>query len=110
MEVQVIDDAVCTKRVVAQSQGWLRAHFENLQQQLDELIGEHLREAVLSKEQQERVGLTQWVLIEQHRVGTLTDVLLAVVLILLLLHLLLGYDLFVVQVDVEQDLARVLFQ
>ena len=65
---------------------------------------------MLSEEQQKRVRLAQRVLIKQHRVGTLANVLLAIILVLLLLHLLLGYDFFVVQIDVEQDLARIFLQ
>ena len=66
---------------------------------------------MLGKEEEEGVVLTERVLIEEHGVGLLVNLALAIlIVVLLLLHLLLRHDLFVVQIHVEQDLSRVFFQ
>ena len=66
---------------------------------------------MLGKEEEEGVVLTERVLIEEHGVGLLVNLALAIlIVVLLLLHLLLRHDLFVVEVHVEQDLSRVFFQ
>jgi len=57
------------------------------------------------------VSLAQRVLVEEHGVGSLSDLSLTIlVFVFVFLHLRLRDDLFVVQVHVEQDLALVLFQ
>jgi len=55
--------------------------------------------------------LAQRVLVEEHRMGFVSDLTLTVVVfVLIFFKLLVGNDLFIVEVDVEQDLSRVLFQ
>ena len=55
--------------------------------------------------------LAQGVLVEKHRVGFITDLSLSIIFDrFLLFKLLVADDLFVVEVDVEQDLSRVLLQ
>lgn len=57
------------------------------------------------------MSLAQRVLVEEHGVGSLSDLALTIlVFVLVFLHLRLRDDLFVVQVYVEQDLAFVLLQ
>lgn len=64
MEMQVVDDAVGTHRVVAKAQRWLAAYFENLQQKLNEFVREDLGETVLSEKKEQRVVGAEWVLVE----------------------------------------------
>lgn len=55
--------------------------------------------------------LAQGVLVEKHRVGFITDLSLPIIFDrFLFFKLLVADDLFVVEVDVEQDLSRVLLQ
>ena len=53
--MQVVDDAVGAHRIVAEAQCGLAAHLEDLQEQLDELVRENLREAMLREKEEERV-------------------------------------------------------
>lgn len=78
---------------------------------MDELVGEDLGEAVLRKQQEQRVIRAQWVLVEKHRVWFLVNFTLTIlVVVFLLLHLLLCDDFFIIKINVEQDLSRVFFQ
>ena len=78
---------------------------------MDQLIRENLRKAVLCKQKEKRVILAQGVLVEKHRVGFITDLSLPIIFDrFLFFKLLVADDLFVVEVDVEQDLSRVLLQ
>ena len=52
----------------------------------------------------------QWVLIEEHGMRLHTDLALTIVIVFLVLKLLLGDDLFVFKVDVEENLGLVFFQ
>ena len=109
--MQVVDDAVSTHRVIAKAKSGLTTNLKDLKQKLNQLIRKHLWEAMLSEQQEERVILAQWILVEKHRVRLLSNLTFTILIfIFLLLHLLLGHDLFIIQVDVEQDLSRVFFQ
>ena len=66
---------------------------------------------MLREQEEQGVVFAERVLIKEHWVRLLVDFSLAIlVIVLLLLHLLLCHDFFIVQVDVEQDLSRVFFQ
>lgn len=55
--------------------------------------------------------LAQGVLVEKHRMGFVTDLSFTVIFDrFLFFKLLVANDLFIVEVDVEQDLSRVLLQ
>ena len=109
--MQVVDDAVSTHRVIAKAKSGLTTNLKDLEQKLNQLIRKHLWEAMLREQQEERVVLAQWILVEKHRVRLLSNLTFPILIfIFLLLHLLLGHDLFIIQVDVEQDLSRVFFQ
>lgn len=54
--------------------------------------------------------LADGVLVEQHGVGFLVDLLLAILVLLLLVVLLLAQDFFIVQVHVEEDLVLIVSQ
>ena len=111
MEMQVVDDAVGAHGVVAEAKCGLATHLEDLKQKLDQLIRKHLWETVLREKQEQGVVLTKWILVEKHRVRLLSNLTFTILIfIFLLLHLLLGHDLFIIQVDIEQDLSRVFFQ
>jgi len=68
MEVEVIGDAVSSHRVVANSKTWRIAHFENLQHEEQELVGEDLRESSVCEEEEKRMIVANRVLVEEHGV------------------------------------------
>jgi len=66
---------------------------------------------VLGEQKQKRVRFAERVLVKKHRVGSLTDLTLSiVVLVLVVLHLFLANHFLVFKVNVEQDLALVFLQ
>jgi hypothetical protein len=66
MEVEVIGNAVSAHRVVPDSKTRLIAHFENLQHEEQKLVGEDLWESSVCEEQEKRMVVANWVLVEKH--------------------------------------------
>lgn len=65
MEVEVIRDAVSSHGVVANSKTGLIADFENLKHEEQKLVGEDLWESGVCEEQEKRMVVANWVLVEE---------------------------------------------
>lgn len=66
---------------------------------------------MLRKEQEQRVIFAERVLIKEHWVRLFANLPFSIfIIVLLIFHLLLCHNFFIVQIDVEQDLSRVFFQ
>ena len=67
--MQTVGDAVGTHRVVTHPQSWLIADFEYLKNQQQELVTENLGKSGISEQENQRVVLTYWILVEENGVS-----------------------------------------
>ena len=66
---------------------------------------------MLCKEKEQGMLYAEWVLVEQHRVRTLTELTFTILVIfLIVLHLLLSDHFLVLKINVEQDLSLIFLQ
>lgn len=103
VEVQVVDDAVCSHGVVANPQLGLVWDLEQLEQEDHQLIWQHLGKSLFSEQEKQGVVLADWVLIEKHGLKFTVNLCIVVLLTIFGLFLFFWYDVFIVQINVEEN-------